>query len=174
MRDVNRIPEILKELERVWRDNPDFRLGQLITVAVRPSDPHPRTFYIEDDKLLERLKYFGERETNGEIFEPLWMKYSQIGKADPETLTDNNLKDLILELYDRNEQTILTPESILGLIGAPISDKNWMNHQKNRLKKLEQLLVLLESEELLKPVQVGYKINKLPNNRRKEFPYQDP
>ena len=37
MTDVNRIPEILKELEKVWKDNPDFRLGQLITVASKPS-----------------------------------------------------------------------------------------------------------------------------------------
>ncbi|WP_075590153.1 hypothetical protein [Labilibacter marinus] len=164
MRDINRIPEILKELERVWRDNPDFRLGQLVTVAARPSDPHPTTFHIEDDKILEGLKSFGKQKTNDETFEPLWIKHSAIGKVDPETLTDNNIKDLVIELYHRNEQTILTPESILGLIGAPISDKNWMNDQKTRMNKLKQLLVKLESEELLKPVQVGYEINKVPNN----------
>ncbi len=165
MRDINRIPEILKELERVWRDNPDFRLGQLITVATRPSTPHPTTFYIEDDKMLKGLKSFGEQKINDETSEPLWIKHSAIGKADPENLTDNNLKDLVLELNDRNEQIILTPESILDIIGAPISDKGWMNNQKPRLNKLKQLLTTLESEELLKPVQVGYKINKVPKLR---------
>lgn len=163
MRDLNRIPEILKELERVWRDNPDFRLGQLITVATRPSTPHPTTFYIEDEKMLKGLKSLGEQKTNDETSEPIWIKHSSIGKADPESLTDNNLKDLVLELHDRNEQLILTPESILGVIGAPISDKDWMANQKPRLNKLKQLLAMLESEELLKPVQVGYEINKVPN-----------
>ncbi len=164
MRDINRIPEILMELERVWRDNPDFRLGQLVTVAARPSRPHPTTFYIEDDKMLKGLKSFGEQETNNETSEPLWIKHSVIGKADPESLTMNNLKDLLIDLNNRNEQLILTPESILGVIGAPISDKTWMNNQKTRLNKIKLLLTKLESEELLKPVQVGYEINKVPNN----------
>jgi len=167
MRDINRIPEILKELERVWRDNPDFRLGQLITVAARPSSPHPTTFYIEDDKMLEGLNSFGEKNTIDETHEPLWMKHSVIGKADPESLTDHQLKDLVLELNNRNEQIIITPESVLGIIGAPIEDKDWMNIQKPRLNKLKQLLAMLESGGLLKPVQVGYKINKVPNNTYK-------
>lgn len=163
MRDINRIPDILKELERVWRDNPDFRLGQLITVAARPTSPHPTTFHIEDDKMLEGLKSFGEKKAIDETSEPLWMKHLEIGKAEPDRLTVHHLKDLVLELNDRNEQIILTPESVLGIIGAPISDKDWMNNQKPRLKKLKQLLAALESEEILKPCHVGYEINKAPN-----------
>tara|TARA_Y100000766_G_C18443806_1_gene382679 strand:- start:36 stop:530 length:495 start_codon:yes stop_codon:yes gene_type:complete len=163
MTDVNRIPEILKELEKVWKDNPDFRLGQLITVASKPSSPHPTTYYIEDEKMLKGLKSFGEKNTNEEKFEPLWMKYSEIGKMEPESLTVNHLKDIILELNDRNEKLILTPESVLGIIGAPIKDNGWMNNQKPRLDKIKQLFAKLESEEILKPVQVGYKINKVPN-----------
>ena len=164
MRDISRIPEILKELERVWRDNPDFRLGQLLTVASKPSSPHPTTFFIEDEKMLEGLKSLGEKKTNSDEIEPLWMKHSEIGKMVPESLTVNHLKDLILELYDRNEQLTLTPESVLGIIGAPITDKGWMNTQQPRINKLKQLLATLESEEILKPVQVEYKINKVPNN----------
>ena len=30
MRDLNRIPETLKELEILWKRSPDWRLGQLI------------------------------------------------------------------------------------------------------------------------------------------------
>ena len=163
MTDINRIPEILKELEKVWKDNPDFRLGQLITVASKPSSPHPTTYYIEDEKMLKGLKSLGEKNTNEEEFEPLWMKYSEIGKMETESLTINHLKDLILELNDRNEKLILTPESVLGIIGAPIKDNGWMNNQKPRLDKIKQLFAKLESEEILKPVQVGYKINKVPN-----------
>ena len=164
MRDVNRIPEILKELERVWKDKPDFRLGQLITVATRPSTPHPTTFYIEDDKILEGLKSFGEQKDNNETSEPIWIKHSVIGKTDTESLSVQHLRDLVLELNKRNEQIILTPESVLGIIGAPISDKGWMKNQKTRLNKIEQILTVLESEDILKPVQVGYEINKVPNN----------
>lgn len=158
MRDINRIPEILKELERVWRDNPDFRLGQLITIVARPTDPHPTTFHIEDDKMLQGLKSFRERKTDHDTSEPIWIRHCAIGTTDPASLTDNNLKDLLLELRDRMEQIILTPESILGIIGAPIWDKEWMRNQKPRLNKLKELLANLESEELLKPVQVGYEI----------------
>ncbi|EDP96474.1 hypothetical protein U8527_10190 [Kordia algicida OT-1] len=55
MRDKNRIPKILEKLEEVWEANPDFRLGQLLMVAVRPENPCPEMFYVEDDKLLEKL-----------------------------------------------------------------------------------------------------------------------
>ena len=58
----------------------------------------------------------------------------------------------------------LTPESVLGVIGAPIEDKGWMKNQKTRLNKIKQILAVLESEEILKPVQIGYEINKVPNN----------
>ena len=73
------------------KDNPDFRLGQLITVAARPSNPHPTTFYIEDDKMLEGLKSFGEQKTNNETSEPLWIKHSVIGKAEMQFLQESHL-----------------------------------------------------------------------------------
>jgi hypothetical protein len=48
VRDKNRIPKILNELERVWKSNPDFRLGQLIVVGAKPKKLCPEVFYIED------------------------------------------------------------------------------------------------------------------------------
>ena len=71
---------------------------------------------------------------------------------------------MVVELIKRNEQFILTPESVLGVIGSPIEDKGWMKNQKTRLNKIKQILAVLESEEILKPVQIGYEINKVPNN----------
>jgi len=62
MRDKNRIPKILKELERIWKANPDFRLGQLIVVGTKPKEPCPSVFHIEDKKLLEGLLTFENRE----------------------------------------------------------------------------------------------------------------
>ena len=56
MRNPERIPEVLKELEEFWKQNPDLRLGQIISnlsyESMRNNDP----FYMEDDDLLELLK----------------------------------------------------------------------------------------------------------------------
>lgn len=56
MRDGKRIPEVLKELEKFWKQNPDLRLGQIIAnlnyEIMENNDP----FYIEDTDLLELLR----------------------------------------------------------------------------------------------------------------------
>ena len=52
MRDLNRIPEVLSILSRVWYKNPDLRLCQLIINATGVKDP----YHIEDEILLEKLK----------------------------------------------------------------------------------------------------------------------
>ena len=56
MRNPERIPEVLKELEEFWKQNPDWRLGQIIAnlnyEIMRNNDP----FYMEDKNLLELLK----------------------------------------------------------------------------------------------------------------------
>lgn len=51
MRDPNRIPEFLDELERVWSQVPDCRFGQLV-VNVLGVDP----FYVEDDEALDAFR----------------------------------------------------------------------------------------------------------------------
>ena len=56
MRNPERIPEVLKELEEFWKQNPDWRLGQVISnlhyEIMGSNDP----FYMEDKDLLELLK----------------------------------------------------------------------------------------------------------------------
>lgn len=56
MRNPNRIPEVLKELEEFWKQVPDWRLGQVISnfsyELMESNDP----FYMEDEDLLEMLK----------------------------------------------------------------------------------------------------------------------
>ena len=52
MRDPSRIPLILKEIERIWLENPDLRLCQLIGNCYESED----LYYKEDDNLLKRLK----------------------------------------------------------------------------------------------------------------------
>ena len=56
MRNPDRIPEILKELEKFWKQVPDLRLGQIISNLSYESMKNNDPFYIEDDDLLELLK----------------------------------------------------------------------------------------------------------------------
>ena len=64
MRNPNRIPEILKELEKIWSKYPDLRLGQLIIdlsyVKRRNSGLNRENviYYEEDENFLEFLKSF--------------------------------------------------------------------------------------------------------------------
>lgn len=59
MRDPNRIPKVLKTLERIWKQYPDLRLGQLLensTIQAGKSDHC--LFYIEDEELVSVLSKF--------------------------------------------------------------------------------------------------------------------
>lgn len=64
MRNPERIPEILKELEFLWKEYDDVRLGQLFIIIskINPHSSCSEIFNFEDDKFLERLK-----EINKEI-----------------------------------------------------------------------------------------------------------
>ncbi|MCQ2802596.1 MAG: hypothetical protein MJ225_02895 [Bacilli bacterium] len=52
MRNPNRIPIILAEIEKLWREYPDMRLGQLIGNVLEG----PALYYIEDNMLIDVLK----------------------------------------------------------------------------------------------------------------------
>ena len=54
MRNPERIPKVLKEIEKVWKKNPDLRLGQLIGNLLEG----PTLYYIEDDILVKALKHY--------------------------------------------------------------------------------------------------------------------
>lgn len=56
MRDPARIEALLSLLRQVWEQSPDLRLGQLLLSAVRPEQPCPEIFHIEDDRLAEGLR----------------------------------------------------------------------------------------------------------------------
>ena len=57
MRNPDRIPEMLKELEEFWKQVPDLRLGQIISNLSYESMKNNDPFYMEDDNLLELLKH---------------------------------------------------------------------------------------------------------------------
>ena len=55
MRDPARIDGMLEVIRHAWMRYPDLRLGQLLVNAVRPSEPCPEVFYVEDSSLLQKL-----------------------------------------------------------------------------------------------------------------------
>ncbi len=56
MREKERIERILKKIKKIWKNNPDFRLMQLLISAIQPKEPHPELFYLEDDNLEKKLE----------------------------------------------------------------------------------------------------------------------
>jgi len=56
MRDPNRIPRVLKKVEKFWKKYPNLRLGQLLMIFSEGND----CFYIEDNILEKKL----DKESN--------------------------------------------------------------------------------------------------------------
>lgn len=52
MRDPKRIDEMCEQLKKLWKLQPDIRLGQLVCNTL----PQNILFYVEDDKALELIK----------------------------------------------------------------------------------------------------------------------
>ena len=53
MRDPRRISLIINELQNLWYNVPDLRLGQLLLDIVPDSN---LLFYIEDDELINKIR----------------------------------------------------------------------------------------------------------------------
>lgn len=60
MRNPERIPKIIKELEEFWKQNPDWRLGQVISNLSYELMANNDPFYMEDNNLLELLKTYNK------------------------------------------------------------------------------------------------------------------
>lgn len=54
MRDPSRIKKILSEIEEIWKNNSDWRFGQLLCNIQYFEEKD--IFYIEDEVLEEKLK----------------------------------------------------------------------------------------------------------------------
>lgn len=53
MRNPNRIETTLKEIERIWKNNPDLRLCQLLLNIVTDANV---LYYVEDADLIKALQ----------------------------------------------------------------------------------------------------------------------
>jgi len=54
MRDPERIPKVLKQIEDLWKRFPDLRLGQLIVNIL----DGPALYYLEDEDVIKNLYEF--------------------------------------------------------------------------------------------------------------------
>ena len=54
-RNPERIPRSLRAIEEVWSKSPHLRLGQLLLNAMEDPESTGELYYMEDDKLLNRL-----------------------------------------------------------------------------------------------------------------------
>ena len=54
MRDKYRIDAILNQVQEIWKNYPDLRLGQLLLNVARD----PELYYIEDEELIKKLKEY--------------------------------------------------------------------------------------------------------------------
>ena len=58
MRNPKKISKILKEIEKIWKKNPNLRLGQLI---MNVYEFQGVLYYVGDEKLIQLLKEFYEK-----------------------------------------------------------------------------------------------------------------
>jgi hypothetical protein len=60
MRNLKRIPRIIRKLEKAWMKSPDQRLGQFISNLIGPG-PHD-VFFIEDDDWEKFIDIYGDNK----------------------------------------------------------------------------------------------------------------
>ena len=65
MRDPNRIDRIIEKLWATWKTQPDMRLGQLLVIVIRPSQPCPQIFGVEDTFTEKQLDKFPDPNAEG-------------------------------------------------------------------------------------------------------------
>lgn len=88
MRNPKRIPKVLKEIEKSWSKEPDWRFGQWFfnTIMSVVGDP----FFIEDEDLVRLIK------GNKNIYRPI--KTKKTNKINKKKL--RSLSKIILKQYD--------------------------------------------------------------------------
>ena len=64
METLDRIPVIIDALQKLWLNNPDLRLGQLLINIIESKDPCSELYHLEDTALLIRLLTAGITDEN--------------------------------------------------------------------------------------------------------------
>ena len=160
MRDIERIPKILAQLETIWKADPDLRLGQLIMNLAKPSTPCPDVFYLEDDTLLERIAAFDQRRPSekDDRKHPPWQRYPDLIRIPLGDLTLDLVLQFIRVAQEDDPQRIFSPRNMLEWVSAPVHDANWFRQQEDRVEKLDQLLLELKDQGVLETAEIGYRL----------------
>ena len=58
MRDTARIKKVLDILNRIWKQNPDLRLGQILIGAAQGKGYNSDIFYVEDEDMMQALLHY--------------------------------------------------------------------------------------------------------------------
>lgn len=160
MRDPGRIPIIINELQQIWKSNPDYRLGQLISVFTKPKEPCHEMFNIEDDEILKGLRHFKNRQRseNIDINSSFWLNYPDVSRIDEKKIDIELIKSFIEVLNSEKNDITITPRNLMKLNNAPVNDKRWMQNHSLRLDVIGKALKALENKGILEEIERGYKI----------------
>lgn len=60
-RDVERIDKLLTELRVYWLNNPDLRLGQIVSKISNDAGHGDDPFHMEDDIVLQQLQKYNDK-----------------------------------------------------------------------------------------------------------------
>ena len=56
-RDPDRITDVMAQVEELWRQYPDWRLGQLLCNVAAWADPTPESVWsVEDDEVMAQIQ----------------------------------------------------------------------------------------------------------------------
>lgn len=105
MRDPKRIDRMLALLRRVWTQNPDWRLGQLVSNSAPGLDP---IFYVDDDKIEARMNELARPDHPAAADQP-----APAGEG----------TDVILDLVEKWSEVRRT--NIGGLVNQQCADLGW-------------------------------------------------
>ena len=160
MRDPKRIPIIMQKIQEQWELNPDFRLGQLICVFTRPSEPSNDIFNIEEADLVKGIETFSNRHqiNNSVQRRNYWEKYPNICKPNIEELNIELIESFIATLKENQEEITITPKNLMKLNYAPVNDKSWMARQKDRINVIKNILMEIERKNIIREIEIGYEI----------------
>ncbi|WP_106094885.1 hypothetical protein [Enhygromyxa salina] len=153
MGDPSRISEVCALLERAWSSAPSMRLGQLIVVAIAPTQPCPQVFAAEDNRTragLERVLERGGARPPLPASDAVTLEWKPVVPLRPTTVTlagaqlaSFELGSLFCELLEVR----FAGEYRHGSQGSPDAEA-MVEHLAPLLARLEPDVVLLDFSQL--------------------------
>jgi uncharacterized protein YihD (DUF1040 family) len=163
MRDIKRINPIIEQLQKIWLENPDFRLGQLIMVITKTGETNSKLFYLEDDdfetKLSETEKQFAENKKENKKLNIFKNNHTTYADVKGLTKKENHLSTSSYIEFERNLVDIL-------------QDNNWItSFESNRQNSVIKWSSIGQTQlsDFVKNVNLIYPIE---DSKQEEFLYE--